>query len=67
MRVQRIEPDMYFSNGDYYGRINIGDKPIREAPQTTVSRTAGLVLTVSFEPIRTDAPNSLNCSFRWPS
>jgi hypothetical protein len=35
---------MYVSNGDYYGRINIGDKPIREAPQTTVSRTAGLVL-----------------------
>ena len=57
----------YVSNGDYYGRINISDKPIREAPQTTVSKTAGLVLADSFEPLRTDAPNSPNYSLRWPS
>jgi hypothetical protein len=32
----------YASNGNYYGRIKVGGKLIRESPRTTVWTTAGM-------------------------
>ena len=52
----------YVSNGNYYGRIKIGGKIIREVLRTDVWMAAKLRLTAFFEKASSSSPGIITAS-----